>query len=98
MSEIENDQTVQSEVKEEKTKRQRKKREQPTQTVESKPAAFPTEEFVNQWGFIQLSREALASFGVKKTGDVKKPYEKTNVTIDMQEGALIIKKGLKGGD
>jgi len=93
LSEVENIQTVQSEVKEEKLKRPRKhKHNKPTQTVEPKPAAFPSEEFVNPWGFVHLSREALEAFGVKKTGDAKKPYEKTNVTIDLQEGALIIKK------
>jgi len=93
MNEIENNQTVQSEVKEGKHKLERKhKHKQPTQTAEPKPATFPAEEFVNQWGFIHLSREALEAFGVRKTGDVKKPYEKTNVTIDLQEGALIIKK------
>ncbi len=93
MSEIESNATVQSEVKEEKPKRQRKQKpKQTTQTVEPKLATFPAKEFVNQWGFVHLSREALEAFGVKKTGDAKKPYEKTNVTIDLQEGALVIKK------
>jgi len=93
MSEIENNQTVQPEVKEEKPKRERgQKSKQPTQTVEPKSATFPVEEFINQWGFIHLSREALEAFGVKKTGDIKKPYEKTSITIDLQEGALVIKK------
>ena len=93
MSDIENKQTVQPEAKEEKLKRSRKhKSEQPKQTVEPKSATFPVKEFVNQWGFIHLNREALEAFGVKKTGDAKKPYEKTNLTIDLLEGTLILKK------
>jgi len=93
MSEIENNQTVQSEVKDEKPKRERKQKpKQATQTVDPKSATFPVEEFINPWGFIRLSRNVLEAFGVNRTSDVKKPYEKTSVTIDLQEGALVIKK------
>jgi hypothetical protein len=93
MNEVENCQTVQSEVEKEKSNRERKpKNNKPTQTAEPKPAIFPAKEFVNQWGFIHLSREALEAFGVNRTNDNKKPYEKTNITIDLQQGALIIKK------
>jgi hypothetical protein len=93
MNEVENSQTVQSEVKKEKPKLQPKpKTKQSPQTAEPKPATFPAKEFVNQWGFIHLSREALTAFGFSRTSDNKKPYEKTNITIDMQEGAFVIRK------
>jgi len=93
MSEAENNQTVEPKVKDEKSKRERKQnRKQSTQTVEPKSAAFPVEEFINPWGFIRLNRNVLEAFGVNHTSDVKKPYEKTNITIDLQEGALVVKK------
>jgi len=86
MNEIENNQTVQLETKEEKPKRQRKQKpKQSTQTVESKSATFPVEGFVNSWGFIRLSQRVAEAFGTLQG-------QKTPITIDLQEGALIIKK------
>jgi len=86
MSETENKQTVQSEVEEKKPKRQkRQKTKQPTQTVEPKSATFPVEGFVNSWGFVRLSQKVTEAFGAQKG-------QKTPITIDPQEGALVIKK------
>ena len=48
-------------------------------------ASFPVKAFVNPWGFIHLSKEVLEAFGVEKG-------KKTDVTIDMNEGSLIIRK------
>ena len=73
---------------EKKAKKERKSKA--TEPVQ-KPV-FPATEFVNPWGFIRLSRNVLEAFGVNHTSDVKKPYEKTNVTINLQEGALVIKR------
>jgi len=48
-------------------------------------ATFPTEGFVNAYGFIRLNGKVAEAFGVEKG-------KKTNVTIDMNDGALIIRK------
>ena len=54
------------------------KTEKPTLT-------FPAEGFVNKWGFIHLNSKVAEAFGAIKR-------QKTPITIDLQEGALIIKK------
>jgi hypothetical protein len=54
--------------------------------TEKEPAlAFPTEGFVNKWGFIHLKSKVAEAFGAIKG-------QKTPITIDLQEGALVIKK------
>lgn len=54
------------------------KTEEPTLT-------FPAEGFVNPWGFIRLNSKVAEAFGAIKG-------QKTPITIDLQEGALVIKK------
>ena len=58
-----------------------------TKAKESKPATstFPAKTFINKWGFIHLSQKVTEAFGTTKG-------EKTPITINLQEGALIIKK------
>ena len=46
---------------------------------------FPAEGFVNPWGFVRLNGKVAEAFGVIKG-------QKTPITIDLQEGALVIKK------
>jgi len=46
---------------------------------------FPAEGFVNPWGFIRLNSKVAEAFGAIKG-------QKTPITIDLQEGALVIKK------
>jgi len=46
---------------------------------------FPAEGFVNKWGFIHLKGKVSEAFGAIKG-------QKTPITIDLQEGALVIKK------
>ena len=54
--------------------------------TEKEPAlAFPTEGFVNKWGFIHLKSKVAEAFGAIKG-------QKTPITIDLQEDALVIKK------
>jgi hypothetical protein len=53
--------------------------------IEENKATFPAQTFVNQWGFIHLSPKAIEAFGATKG-------QKTPITIDLSEGALIIKK------
>ena len=53
-------------------------------TAEPAPA-FPAEGFVNPWGFIHLNSKVAEAFGATKG-------QKTPITIDLQEGTLIIKK------
>lgn len=55
-----------------------KKIEEPTLT-------FLAEGFVNRWGFIHLNSKVAEAFGAIKG-------QKTPITIDLQEGALVIKK------
>jgi len=55
-----------------------KKTQEPTLT-------FPAEGFVNPWGFIHLNSKVAEAFGATKG-------QKTPITIDLQKGALIIKK------
>jgi len=54
-------------------------------TKENSKVAFPAQAFINQWGFIHLNQEAVEAFGAVKG-------QKTPITIDLNEGALIIKK------
>lgn len=65
-------------VESKKTKKERKSKE-PKQTK------FPVKSFVNPWGFVHLGKDVQSAFGVNKG-------EKTTVTIDMQENALIVRK------
>lgn len=51
--------------------------------------AFPVKAFVNPWGFIHLSKEVIEAFGVNISKDEKKSAP---ITIDMNEGSLIIRK------
>jgi len=60
------------------TKQRAKKAETHTPT-------FPIEAFVNPWGFIHLNSKVAEAFGATKG-------QKTPITIDLQKGALIIKK------
>ena len=46
---------------------------------------FPANGFVNRWGFIHLKGKVAEAFGAIKG-------QKTPITIDLQEGALVIKK------
>lgn len=46
---------------------------------------FTAEGFVNKWGFIHLNSKVAEAFGATKG-------QKTPITIDLQEGALVIKK------
>jgi hypothetical protein len=59
-----------------------KKADKPVETA--KPV-FPAEGFVNPWGFIHLSNGVATAFGANKG-------TKTAITIDLQDGALIVKK------
>jgi len=70
-----------------KAKRQRKsavQKEGKAYTEADKPI-FPVKSFVNAYGFILLKNGVREAFGAKK--DVKTP-----ITIDFNEGALIIRK------
>ena len=54
--------------------------------TKTEPAlTFPAEGFVNKWGFIHLKGKVAEAFGATKG-------QKTPITIDLQEGALVIKK------
>lgn len=55
-----------------------------TKTEEPTPT-FPAEGFVNPWGFIRLNSKVAEAFGAIKG-------QKTPITIDLQEGVLVIKK------
>jgi len=55
-----------------------------TKTEETTPT-FSAEGFVNPWGFIRLNSKVAEAFGATKG-------QKTPITIDLQEGALVIKK------
>lgn len=85
------------EVNVQKQKRQRRQRkpaeEKPAEQkpVEQKPV-FPSKAYVNPWGFVHLSRNVIEAFGVPQSGDEKKPYAKTELSVDMQNGALVIRK------
>jgi hypothetical protein len=50
-----------------------------------KQPEFPVETFVNAYGFIRLNAKVLEAFGAEKK-------KKTNVTIDLQDNALIVRK------
>jgi len=54
-------------------------------TKENSKVAFPVEGTINKWGFIHLSQRAVEAFGAVKG-------QRTPITIDLHEGALIIKK------
>jgi len=72
--------------KPEKAKRCRKpKANKQTQTVEQNTAKFPTEGKVNKYGFIYLNGDVLAALDLRKGTEQK-------ITIDLQEGALIVRK------
>ena len=66
---------------EKKAKKERKSKA--TEPIQ-KPV-FPATEFVNPWGFIHLSQKVTEAFGAHKG-------QKTPITIDLQEGALVIRK------
>jgi len=60
------------------------KKQVATKTEEPTPT-FPAEGFVNPWGFIHLNSKVAEAFGATKV-------QKTPITIELQEGALVIKK------
>lgn len=62
-----------------------KKTKKEKKVKEPKTTNFPVKAFVNKWGFIHLSKEVIEAFGVGKD-------EKTPITIDLQDNALIIRK------
>jgi len=53
--------------------------------TEETALTFPAEGFVNPWGFVRLNSKVAEAFGAIKG-------QKTPITIDLQEGALVIKK------
>jgi hypothetical protein len=73
-------------AKKPKAKKARKpKAEEPTQPIEPKSMVLPVKGFVNAYGFIHLNGNLLEAFGGEKG-------KKTPITIDLKEGALIIRK------
>jgi len=56
-----------------------------TKSREAKTAKSDTQAFVNAWGFIHLSKEAMGAFGVQKG-------RKTPITINIEGDALVIRK------
>lgn len=84
------------EVKVPEKKRQRRQKKNAEQKpVEEKPVekpVFPSKAYVNPWGFVHLSRNVVEAFGVAQSGDEKKPYVKTELTVDFKDGALVIRK------
>jgi hypothetical protein len=68
--------------KKERKSKKAKKTQEPK--VEQKPT-FPVEGFVNPWGFIHLKKNVVEAFGATMG-------QKTAITIDLQEGTLVVKK------
>jgi hypothetical protein len=62
-----------------------KKTKKEKEAKEPKTTNFPVKAFVNKWGFIHLDKDIISAFGVNKG-------EKTPITIDMQDNALIVRK------
>jgi hypothetical protein len=62
-----------------------KKPKKEKKAKEPKQAEFPVKGFINAYGFIHLPKSILSAFGLGK-GD------KTSITIDLQDNALIIRK------
>jgi hypothetical protein len=51
----------------------------------AKKEVEPKEPFINKWGFLHFKQEILEAFGAPKG-------QKTFVTIEQKEGALVIRK------
>ncbi len=62
-----------------------KKKTVEKKTKENSKVAFPAQAFINRWGFIHLNQGAVEAFGAVKG-------QKTPITVDLKEGALVIKK------
>ena len=67
-----------------KAKRQRKSTVKAEGEAPDKPI-FPAKSTVNAYGFIHLSNGVAEAFGVSRG-------KKTPITIDLNEGALVIRK------
>lgn len=78
------DEKFEATVPEEQPKKRQKKTKE-AKTVEPKTQTFPVKGTVNAYGFIHLSNGIASAFGAPKG-------TKTPIIIDLQEGALIIRK------
>ena len=71
-------------IERQKTAKSTKPKE-PKQPIEPKSAKFPVEAKVNRYGFVYLDGDILAAWGLSK-GTIQR------LSIDLKEGALIIRK------
>jgi hypothetical protein len=73
----------------EKPKKEKKEKPKPKakEKKAKKEVKFPVEAFINGYGFLRLSKSLLDSWGWKPGKG-----NRTLVSLDMQDGALIVKK------
>jgi len=76
---------LEGQAKERMKERKEKKPKEPKQAVEPKSAHFPCEGKINKYLFLYLDSNVASAFGIEKG----KEYP---VSIDLKDGALVIKK------